>query len=106
MQLNIPRRRPRRRRCGNDIRLPGATQLYSVWSYDFVHDQVDGQALRMLCVIDEHTRECLTIEVGVSLRSQGAILTFSRLMRLYGKLAFVRSGDGAEFTAVKVMRWL
>ncbi|RQS01522.1 IS3 family transposase, partial [Burkholderia sp. Bp9002] len=54
LRLNIPRRRPRRRRCGNDIRLPGATQPNSVWSYDFVHDQlVDGRALKMLCVIDE-----------------------------------------------------
>ncbi|WP_156440146.1 IS3 family transposase [Burkholderia savannae] len=107
LQLNIPRRRPRRRRCGNDIRLPGATQPNSVWSYDFVHDQlVDGRALKMLCVIDEYTRECLAIEVGASLRSQDVILTLSRLMRLYGKPAFVRSDNGAEFTAAKVMRWL
>ncbi|MGT0191455.1 IS3 family transposase [Burkholderia pyrrocinia] len=107
LQLNIPRRRPRRRRCGNDIRLPGATQPNSVWSYDFVHDQlVDGRALKMLCVIDEYTRECLAIEVDASLRSQDVILTLSRLMRLYGKPAFVRSDNGAEFTAAKVMRWL
>lgn len=72
LQLNIPRRRPRRRRCGNDIRLPGATQPNSVWSDDFVHDQLmDGRALKVLCVIDEFTRECLAIEVGASLRSQG-----------------------------------
>ncbi|KVL04092.1 integrase [Burkholderia cepacia] len=106
LQLNIPRRRPRRRRCGNDIRLPGATQPNSVWSYDFVHDQlVDGRALKMLCVIDEYTRECLAIEVGASL-PQDVILTLSRLMRLYGKPAFVRSDNGAEFTAARVMRWL
>lgn len=56
LQLNIPRRRPRRRRGGNDIRLPGATQPNSVWSYDFVHDQlVDGRTLKMLCVIDGTT---------------------------------------------------
>src|SRR5690606_5892611 len=30
----------------------------------------------------------------------------SRLMRIYGKPAFVRSDNGAEFTAAKVMRWL
>ncbi|AIP56104.1 integrase catalytic subunit [Burkholderia pseudomallei] len=107
LQLNIPRRRSRRRRCGNDIRLPGATHPNSVWSYDFVHDQlVDGRALKMLCVIDEYTRECLAIEVGASLRSQDVILTLSRLMRLYGKPAFVRSDNGAECTAAKVMRWL
>jgi transposase InsO family protein len=105
--LNIPRRRPRRRRSGSDIRLPGAVRPNAVWSYDFVHDQmVDGRSLKLLCVIDEYTRECLAIEVGASLRSQDVILTLSRLMRLYGKPSFVRSDNGAEFTAAKVMRWL
>ena len=105
--LNIPRRRPRRRRSGSDIRLPGAVRPNAVWSYDFVHDQlVDGRVLKLLCVVDEYTRECLAIEVGASLRSQDVILALSRLMRLYGKPAFVRSDNGAEFTAAKVMRWL
>ncbi len=105
--LNIPRRRPRRRRSGCDIRLPGAVRPNAVWSYDFVHDQmVDGRALKLLCVIDEYTRECLAIEVGASLRAQDVVLTLSRLMRLYGKPAFVRSDNGAEFTAAKVMRWM
>lgn len=105
--LNIPRRRPRRRRSGSDIRLPGAVRPNAVWSYDFVHDQlVDGRVLKLLCVVDEYTRECLAIEVGGSLRAQDVILTLSRLMRLYGKPAYVRSDNGAEFTAAKVMRWL
>ena len=97
--LNIPRRRPRRRRSGSDIRLPGAVRPNAVWSYDFVYDQmVDGRSLKLLCVIDEYTGECLAIEVGASLRAQDIILTLSRLMRLYGKQAFVRSDNGAEFT--------
>ena len=105
--LNIPRRRPKRRRSGSDIRLPGAVRPNAVWSYDFVHDQmVDGRSLKLLCVIDEFTRECLAIEVGTSLRAQDVILTLSRLMRLYGKPAHLRSDNGAEFTATKVMRWL
>jgi transposase InsO family protein len=105
--LNIPRRRPRRRRSGSDIRLPGAVRPNAVWSYDFVHDQlVDGRVLKLLCVVDEYTRECLAIEVGGSLRAQDVILTLSRLMRLYGKPAYVRSDNGAEFTAARVMRWL
>ncbi len=86
MKLNIPRHRPRRRRCGSDIRLPGAIRPNSVWSYDFVHDQLaDGRVLKRLCVIDEYTRECLAIEVGASLRSQDAMLVLSRWMRLDGK---------------------
>jgi transposase InsO family protein len=100
--LNFPRRRPRRRRSGSDIRLPGAVRPKAVWSYDFVHDQiVDGRCLKMLCVIDEYAREYLAIEVGASLRAQDVILTLSRLMRLYGKPAHVRSDNGAEFTAAR-----
>lgn len=105
--LNLPKRRPRKRRCGTDIRIPGATRPNNVWSYDFVHDRLaNGNPLKLLCVLDEHTRECLAIEVGKSLRNQDVILTLSRLMRLYGKPAFIRSDNGAEFTATAVMKWL
>jgi putative transposase len=107
LKLNFPAWRPRRRRRGSDIRLPGATQPNSAWSFDFVHDQlVEGRVLKMLCVIDEYARECLAIEVSGSLRSQDVILVLSRLMRLYGKPVFIRSDSGAEFTAARVMRWL
>ncbi|KVO29212.1 hypothetical protein WJ74_24185 [Burkholderia ubonensis] len=57
-----------------------------------MHDQLgDGRALKMFCVIDEYTRECLAIEVCAGLRSQDVVLTLSRLMRRDGKPAFVRS---------------
>jgi transposase InsO family protein len=48
----------------------------------------------------------LAIEVGKSLRNQDVILTLSRLMRLYGKPAYIRSDNGAEYTANAVMKWL
>lgn len=107
MGLQLPKRRPRRRRSGSDIRLPGAPQPNTVWTYDFVHDRLaNGTALKMLCVLDENTRECLGIEVARWLRSQDVILTLSRLMKLYGKPQHIRSDNGAEFTAGAVMRWL
>jgi transposase InsO family protein len=60
--LQLPKRRPRRRRCGSDIRLPGAVAPNTVWTYDFVHDGLaSGTTLKLLCVLDEHTRECLAI---------------------------------------------
>jgi transposase InsO family protein len=105
--LNLPRRRPRKRRCGTDMRIPGATRPNSVWTYDFVHDRLaNGSQLKLLCVLDEYTRECLAIEIGKSLRNQDVILTLSRLMRIYGKPAFIRSDNGGEFTATAVMKWL
>lgn len=105
--LQLPKRRPRRRRCGSDVRIPGAVQPNSVWTYDFIHDRTaSGTPLKMLCVLDEHTRECLSIEVARWMRSQDVILTLSRLMKLYGKPQYIRSDNGAEFTAKAVMKWL
>jgi len=53
------------------VRLPGATHPNSVWCYDSVHDRfADGRAFRVLCVLDEHTRECLALEVARSITSQ------------------------------------
>lgn len=107
MGLSLPKRRPRRRRCGSDIRLPNAMLPQVVWSYDFVHDRTaEGRGLKLLCVLDEYTRECLAIEVARSIRSQDVILTLCRLMRQYGKPAYIRSDNGAEFTSAAVMHWL
>jgi hypothetical protein len=39
LRLHQPRKRPRRRRSGCNMRLPEAVRPNSVWSYDFVHDQ-------------------------------------------------------------------
>ena len=107
LHLALPRKRPRRRRSGEAMRIPGGTRPNAVWCYDFVHDCLaDGRVLKLLCVVDEFTRECLAIDVARSIRSQDVILTLSRLMRLYGKPAFIRSDNGAEFTAIRVMKWL
>ncbi len=42
----------------------------------------------------------------VYLRSQDVIQTLSRLMRLYGKPAYMHSDSGAEVTATAVIKWL
>ena len=84
-----------------------APQPNSVWTYDFVFDQTaNGRTLKLLCILDEHTRECLAIEVASLDPITGVILTSARLMRLYGKPQYLRSDHGAEFTAAAVMRWL
>ena len=57
-----------------------------------MHDRLaNGGTLKLLYVLDEHTRECMAIEVGNTLRSQDVTLSLSRLMRLYGKPLFGRT---------------
>jgi hypothetical protein len=52
-----------------------------VWSYDFVADRTsDGRAFRMLPLIDEHTRECLAIDVARRLKSEDVLERLSDLL--------------------------
>ncbi len=49
--------------------------INEIWSMHFVADALfDGRKLRMLMVVDCHTRECLAIDVGQSLKGVGADL--------------------------------
>ena len=66
--LKVPQRQPKRGRLwlkdGSCIRLR-PTYRHHVWSYDFVMTRThDGRPVRLLTVIDEHSRECLAIKVA------------------------------------------
>ncbi|WP_245001440.1 hypothetical protein [Pantoea dispersa] len=69
--LSLRLKRPRRKKSALK-RQPHPLGLYPnhVWGRDFVSDALfDGRRLRLLTVIDLHTRECLGICVGQNLRS-------------------------------------
>ena len=66
----------------------------------------DGQAFRMLDVIDESTRECLAIEVARRLRSDDVLECLSDLFVRRGVPEHVCSDNGPEFTAHAVRDWL
>jgi transposase InsO family protein len=71
-----------------------------VWSYDFLFDATaDGQRLKWMPVIDEHTRECLALEVDRSITSIDVIEVLDRLIGERGAPAFIRSDNGPEFVA-------
>ncbi len=64
-----------------------------VWSYDFVMDQTeDGRRLKMMPVVDEYTRESLSIEVKRSITAKEVVKILSRLFAQRGEPAFIRSG--------------
>ena len=108
--LKVPQKQPKRR-ClwlndGSCVRLR-PTHKDHVWSYDFVADQTsDGRAFRMLTLIDEHTRECLAIDVARKLKSEDVLERLSDLFICRGVPKYLRSDNGPEFTANKVRDWL
>ena len=108
--LKVPQRQPKRGRLwlndGSCIRL---RPLYRghVWSYDFVASRThDGRALKLLTVLDEHTRECLAIVVARKIRSHDVLEVLADLFVRHGPPEYLRSDNGPEFTAKLVRRWL
>lgn len=108
--LKVPARQPKRGRLwlndGSCVRLR-PERANHVWAYDFVEDRTrDGRKLRMLNVVDEFTRECLTIRVGRKLGSADVIDVLADLFIARGAPAYIRSDNGPEFIADAVKGWI
>ena len=108
--LKVPQKQPKRGRLWlNDwscVRLR-AERPNHVWSYDFVEDRThDGRKFRMLCVIDEFTREAMAVRVKRRLNSTDVLETLADLMILRGPPAYVRSDNGPEFIATTLRDWI
>ena len=105
--LKVPKKQPKRRRLwladGSCVRLrPGYRN--HVWSYDFVADRtVDGRPIRMPTIVDEHTRECLSIDVARRLTSEGVLERLSDLFVRRGVPDYIRSDNGK---LCKPGRWM
>ena len=108
--LKVPSKQPKRSRLwlndGSCIRLR-AERSNHVWSYDFVADRThDGRAYRMLCIIDEFTREALAIRVARRLNSTDVIEALCDLFIVRGIPAHIRSDNGPEFIAAALREWI
>ncbi len=108
--LKVPDRQRKRRRLSdaeNSCTRRRAEHKDHVWSYDFVMDLTeDGRRLKMMPVVDEYTRECLSIDVERSITAEDVVDTLASLFRSRGEPTFIRSDDGPEFIAKAVKRWL
>jgi len=60
----------------------------------------------MLTLIDEYTRECLTVEVGISITSEKVRSILQRVCRGKGFPERLRSDNGSEFIGQAVNVWL
>jgi transposase InsO family protein len=108
--LKVPQKQPKRGRLwlndGSCVRLRPQHPNH-VWSYDFVEDRThDGRKYRMLNVIDEFTRECITIRVNRRLKATDVIDVLSDLFILRGVPTHIRSDNGPEFIARALREWI
>jgi len=81
-------------------------QINETWSMDFMHDQLkDGRSFRTFNVIDDYNRECLGIEVDLSLPALRVIRTLERIIEWRGKPKAIRCDNGPEYISQKVIDW-
>lgn len=108
--LKVPKRQQKRKRLwmndGSCIRLRPAYKNH-VWSYDFVEDRLSsGRKLRWLNIIDEYSKECLYSFPRGSWTWAQVLEALAQLFVLKGTPAYLRSDNGSEFTAKKLVAWL
>ena len=98
--LQVPQR-PKKRKIKTGRGVPcQAERPNHVWSYDFQEDSLlSGRKIRLLNVLDEFTREWLSVTVGVSLTSQTVLAALKPLFTVRGAPSFVRNDNGPEFIA-------
>jgi transposase InsO family protein len=108
--LKVPQKQPKRGRLwlndGSSLRLRPLKKNH-VWSYDFVAARTsDGQPIRILVILDEYSRECLSLHVARSISAQDVLEQLFGLMITRGIPEHIRSDNGPEFTATVVREWL
>ena len=108
--LKVPsRHRPRSRLWLNDgscVRLRPLHRNH-VWSFDFVQAQThDGRSLRILTLIDEHSRACLALKVARRINSVGVIEALADAMCLHGIPEHIRCDNGPEMISKALRKWV
>jgi len=106
--LRVPPTKRKLIRRGVSTGLPTmARHRNHVWTWDFIADAtVRGGALRILTILDEHTRECHVLRVDRALRSQDVLAWLQKAIEQHGAPEYLRSDNGSEFIARIVQQWL
>lgn len=86
--------------------VPTASGTNQHWSMDFVHDQLsDGRRFRVLTVIDQWSRESLSLEAGFSLRGEDVANALERLSLSRPLPKAITVDHGTEFTSKALDEW-
>jgi len=105
-KLAVRRRGGRKRAIGTRAPMLIPLRPNERWSLDFVSDQLtDGRRFRILAVVDDCTRECLTLVAETSLGGVRVARELDRLIASRGKPQMIVSDNGSEFTSNAILGW-
>jgi putative transposase len=105
--LRVPQRR-RRKRLGTSTAqgTPKADAPNKVWAVDFQFDATtDGRPVKIVSIVDEHTRECLGGLVDRSITGEDLINELDRLAAVRGYPGVLRCDNGPELACAAMADW-
>ena len=83
-----------------------ATHPNQVWALDFQFDETaDGRRLKLLNIVDEHTREALAMDVGRRADADTVVAVLDRLAGQRGAPKHLRMDNGPELIAWALRDW-
>jgi len=102
-----PARKSKKRRPGSsDGVLLRAEHPNHVWALDFQFDETsDQRRLKLLNIVDEHTREALAMEVNRPTGADAVASVLERLVARRGAPKHLRMDNGPELIAWAVRDW-
>ncbi len=105
-RLTVRKRGGRKRALGTRRPILVPDRANQRWSLDFVSDALsDGQRFRVLCIVDDCTREALATVVDRSMSGRRMTRELDDLIRRRGEPDLIVSDNGTEMTSHAVLRW-
>ena len=106
-KLMVKRRGGRKRALGTRAPLTVPQGPNQRWSLDFVSDAFsDGRRFRILAIVDDYSRECLSLVADTSLSGARVARELDLLMfRRSARPVTIVSDNGTELTSMAILRW-
>jgi putative transposase len=105
-RLTVRKRGGRKRALGTraPMAIPQGRNLR--WSLDFVTDTlVSGRRFRILTLVDDFSRECLSLVVDTSLTGLRVVRELDCIVELRGRPRMIVSDNGTELTSNAILSW-
>lgn len=108
--LRVPAKHRKRQRLGTSATPAArlrAERPNHVWALDFQFDQTaDGRVLKLLNVVDEHTREALAMVAARSITTDATVASLDEVVADRGTAPeYIRCDNGPELTANALRDW-
>jgi putative transposase len=88
------------------VALGQATAINEKWSMDFVAQRLaDGRWIRVLTVVDQYTRECLTLHADTALSGEKVAAALDKVVALRGAPKSITVDNGTEFASKAMDHW-